>query len=1317
MFVIKSNSIFLSIETNTVQFYVTIKINIYFILKSIVNKLIIILFFLSLVFSRSYGQESDLKKEINWKSDSIKSDKNVLNFNSAEFPRFNPVQFGALPMVYLKFPVSTLNNVVTIKLVKLSGAILSFGDTDEKLIKNNIQLNYQTVIANKKPYLLISFLPILKQNGGLQKVDAYDIEINGIQQLSVSNNLLRSYANNSVLASGNWYKIAVKDEGIYKLSFDFLRNLGIDLNTLNPKNIRVYGNGGAPLPQNNLENRFDDLQENAIQVVGEADGKFDNTDYVLFYASGNIKWKQNLNNPYFEHKSNDYTDSSYYFINVDKGVGKRINSINNNAIPSNYNTNEYNDYQLYEKDFYTLVTSSIKSGRVWYGEDFEFSTSRNFDFNSAGIVLNAPAFIKTNMVLRANTISSASVKVNNQVLYNLQATALPLNFETDFARPVQNVTSINTLTGNTLTVNINYNKPNSTANAWLDFIEVNFRRQLILSQSFLKFRDLNSIANDRVTQFTINNVNTGVQFWDVTNGIAPVQQNVDLIGSTASFNSNTNILREFVAFSPTAFKEPVAFGKIANQNLHALPQADLIILSDPQWLNEAKRLGDFRKAEQNLSYHIVTPAQIFNEFSSGGREATAIRDFMKMFYDRANFNPLLGPKYLLLFGKGSFDNRMLKFKENNFIVTYQSENSISPTQSYTSDDYFGLLDDIEGDFPEDFVNNPGLLDVAVGRIPVKSVSEAKDVVDKLISYADSKSFGDWRNQFTIVADDEDNNLHLNQAEANAALILSKTNNPNIDKIYFDAYKQESGAGGNSYPEVEVALNQKVNNGTLLINYTGHGGESGWAEERVLTLKSINNWNNPLNLPIIFTATCSFSRWDDPEITSGGELALLKKSAGVPGLFSTTRIVFASYNFDLNQSFLRAMFNPTSQNKKVTFGSVFKEAKNNNIGGLNINSRNFTLLGDPSTLFPIPINKIATTSINSKTAGVADTLRAGQKVNIKGIITNESGVKLTNFNGFIFPSVYDKPNTITTLGQDRQINGSYTQTFMQQKNIIYKGKATVNNGDFSFDFIIPKDINLQIGKGKLSYYADDALIDATGNNMEVNIGGISTNFNTDVIGPDINIFLNDEKFVSGGITNTNPTLLVKLKDQSGINTTGIGIGHDIVATLSFQNKKDQTIILNEFYQATLDSYQQGVVTYPITNLEAGLYTLKLKAWDVFNNSSEQTVTFEVRPKENLEIAHVLNYPNPFTTQTSFQFEHNQPNQDLEVQINIKTISGKLIKTINQSVNSLGNRVNNIFWDGRDDFGEKIGRGVYIYELKVRSVSSGKSIQKIEKLVLL
>lgn len=1284
-------------------------------MKSIVNKLIIIFIFSFACSVSAYCQLEPQIKKVTWASDSVKSKLNIFQNRSTFFPRFLPEKFGNLPLVYLKIPVNSLNSQGSIHILKTSNAFLASDDEDQKKVQNDVQLSYSTVEENRNPYALIQFLPLLNQDGNLKKIDEFEVEIKPIQTLGQTKNTLRIYTQNSVLSSGNWYKIAVKSQGVYKIDYNFLKNLGIDVAQINPKNIKIYGNGGAMLPQNNAANRIDDLQENAVKVVGEDDGKFDPTDYILFYAQGNINWSLKSGAKFFEHQRNVYCDSSYYFINVDAGLGKRIPSINNNQAP-NYVSNTFDDHQLYENDLYTLITSTIKSGRKWYGEDFEFNANRVFDFDTKGLVAGAPVYLKTAMAIRSNVNSSAAVQLNNQSIYSLNATALPLTFDTDYAQDVSNSGSLNTLSGDKISVSITYNKVNSNANAWLDYLELNCRKQLDATPEFSTFRDLSSVANANISQFNIANASSKTQVWDITNPLSPIAQTLVLNGANASFTVATNVLKEFAVFNEN-FQTPTAIGKIQNQNLHGLSQADLLIISPPDWFYQAQRLADFRKSEQNLSYQIVTPEQIFNEFSSGERDATAIRDFVKMFYDRAASNPKLAPKFLLLFGTGSFDNRMIKFKNNNFIVTYQSNNSLSPTQSYTSDDYYGLLDDNEGDFPEDYSNNPGLLDIAIGRIPVSSLTEAKDVVDKLISYSSSNSLGDWRNQLAIVADDEDNNLHLNQAEANANLIAQKSTIPDIDKIYFDAYPQQSVAGGNRYPDVEQAINQKFNQGALLINYTGHGGESGWAEERVLSQNDVDSWSNPNNLPIIFTATCSFSRWDDPEITSAGESTLLRKNGGSSALFSTTRIVFASYNFDLNQSFLRALFSSNLYQEKISFGEVFKVAKNENIGGLNINSRNFTLLGDPSTLFPTPIHQVLTLSINGHLTTVLDTLKAGEKVTIKGFIADASGNKLNNFNGFINPLIYDKPSIVTTLGQDKQLNGSYAQSFSLQKNVLYKGKATVTNGDFSFDFIMPRDINLQVGDGKISYYASNNLLDAIGSLNTIKIGDISNNLNSDKNGPEIKVYMNDENFVDGGITNTNPNLIVNLKDESGINTSGIGIGHDIVATLSSANQNDKSIILNQYYQGKVDSYQEGSIKYPLSDLSPGLYSLKIKAWDVFNNSAERTITFEVKSNEKLTLAHVLNYPNPFTTKTSFQFEHNHPNEELDVQINIRTVSGKLIKTINQTVNTLGNRVNDIFWDGKDDFGEKIGKGVYIYELKVRSTLSGETVQKIQKLVLL
>jgi hypothetical protein len=1277
-------------------------------LKITINQLVRVIIILLLIPYQLKAQNNSIKKMVDWSY--FQPDNNTVKYSlNLEFPRYLPEKFTDLPLIHLKIPVQSAQILVHVKPLQTQ-ITKQFNSQQTAKIEQNIWFDYQVVEEQKKLWLMVNILPLFKSSNDVYQLLEYEIILGSKAanfQAQKTNNLKLSLASNSVLATGNWYKIGLKNEGLYKLDYNFLRNLGIAVDQLNPRFIKIFGNGGRALAQENNAARQDDLFENAIKVIGEEDGKFDPQDYVLFYAEGNVHWEFNAQTQKFIHHRNHYSDSSFYFINIEGNNGKRIQKqsyLNQNP---NYNTSSYTDVQLHERENYTAIMENLKSGREWYGEDFEFNNNQNFSFNLDGIKITDSVYIEADMAIRASQNSTAELRINNQTIATLNATAVPLSFDTDYATPAHQSFSFLPSSVN-FSVSINYNKPNSLANAWLNYIRLSCTKDLKTS-NWLRFRDISSTGLNKITQFNFSGNLTGKEIWDITNPLAPIA----IDNSLNSFIYPTTNLKEFLLFDVQSAQEPKFIKKVANQNLHALAPNDMIIVSPPEFLSEAKRLADFRLAEQNIRSHIVTPEQIYNEFSSGARDATAIRDFMRMLYKKASTNNL--PKHLLLFGSGSFDNRNIRFNNHNFIVTYQSRNSLSPTQSYTSDDYFALLDDDEGDFPENFVDPAGLLDINVGRLPVATLKEARDLVDKLIYYTQITQLGSWRNQTAILADDEDANVHLNQAEANANILIQQKPDFNIHKIYFDAYKQESTASGSRYPDVRKAIDNILNNGVMLINYTGHGGEGGLAAERILTVDDINNWNN-FHLPIIFTATCSFSRWDDPLVRSAGELLLKREKHGAVALFTTTRIVFASYNFDLNQSFLIALCQAAAQNRKISFGEVFRLAKNNNIGGLNINSRNFTLLGDPSTLFPIPYNKVNTLSVNEKSISNLDTLKALQKVKITGQVVAPNQAVLNAFNGTIYPVIYDKATSVTTLGQDPGLFGSIPQVFKTQTNIIYKGKASVRNGQFSFEFIVPKDINLQYGEGKISYYAENQQIDAAGSLNNIIIGGIDNGVTTDNEGPIIELFLNDEKFVSGGITNSSPFLLVNLNDESGINTTGIGIGHDIVATLSYNNQ-NTSIILNDWYQAKTDSYQSGSIKYLLENLKPGIYSLKLKAWDTFNNSSEQIIDFEVKNSDKLEIAHVLNYPNPFTTKTNFQFEHNHPNEDLDVQVNIYTIAGKLIKTINQTIISTGNRVDGIFWDAKDNFGDKIGRGVYIYELKVRSNLTGETAKKTEKIVIL
>ncbi|NNF02332.1 MAG: type IX secretion system sortase PorU, partial [Bacteroidia bacterium] len=876
-----------------------------------------------------------------------------------------------------------------------------------------------------------------------------------------------------------------------------------------------------------------------------------------------------------------------------------------------------------------------------------------------------------------------------------------------------------TALGSDITITLKYNPSTSNSVGWLDYLELNVRQLLKRNGAQMHFRDMRSVGVGNVSDFILLNANAQTKIWEVSDPLTVVNQEFTLNGSQASFRIETDELREFVVFDGTSYFTPRYSSKIKNQNLHATEAVDMIILTAPVFKSEAERLAKFHRDFDDLRVAVVTTKEVYNEYSSGAQDVTAIRDFMKMLYDQATM-PEDIPRYLLLFGDGSYDNKNRLTGNTNFIPSYQSTNSLALIASYVSDDYYGLLDDGEGIWNSGSVET---LDVGIGRFPVKNIEEARNMVDKVMAYAnpampvdplladegDLTTFGDWRNVVCFIGDDEDGNLHLSQSNQLAVFVDTTYDCYNVDKIYFDAYPQVSTPGGQRYPGVNAAIDQRVDQGALLINYTGHGGEVGWGHEGVLDVPMINAWDNIKNLPVFMTATCEFSRWDDPGRTSAGELTFLNPGGGAIGLLTTVRLVYANTNFDLNKDMYRHVFEPIN-GKMPTLGDIFRLTKRDNAGVTN--TRNFTLLGDPAVTLSYPKHNIKVTAVNGNTdLSQADTLSALSKITISGIVEDQQGNKLTNYNGIVYPSVLDKPVIVSTLNNDAQ---SPTTKFELQKNVLYKGKASVTNGDWSFTFIVPKDIAFQFDYGRLSFYAQNGFEDAQGCYDRLIIGGFSSSAPVDEEGPNIDLYMNDDKFVFGGTTDENPFIYALVSDSNGINTVGNGIGHDITAQLD--EKSDDIFVLNDFYESDLNSYQTGKVRYPLQDLESGVHSIKLKVWDIYNNSSEAYTEFVVASSAKLALNHVLNYPNPFTTKTNFFFEHNKQGTALKAQIQIYTVSGKLIKTLDEYVINDGFRSDEISWDGRDEYGDRIGKGVYIYKLKVRT-TDGEVAQKTEKLVIL
>lgn len=1167
-------------------------------------------------------------------------------------------------------------------------------DTDD--LAREIIPEQEWGISRGQPVLQISFIPLRKNpvNGSIEKLTSFSYRYTKIEENIKSTTINpKNYADNSVLSSGTWVMIKTKKDGIYQLTYTDLVQMGIE----DPANVRIYGNGNKMLPKRNDQFRPDDLIENKIYLNKGADGIFNQGDYLLFYGQGRVSWEYNEDTELFEHERHLYSAGSYYFITSSVGGKSRIEIKNNPEGPSDVYVDDFDDYASHEEDLVNL----LKSGRDWFGEHFKIITSHDFSFSFPNMLTGSQARLKWRAASRSPVASSFTVIRNSITLDQLNFPSVNLgSYVSDYAIAREGLTSFS-LADDKIELSVIFNQGTASAEGWLDYLLINVRRALIMSGNQMHFRDYESVGDGQIAEFRLGNANKSIRIWDISDPLNISEPITEFYDNKLIFKDYTSQLNQYIAFSGNDYLKPEILERVPNQNLHGVRSSDMIIISHPLFMSQANQLATHRRSNDGLDVIVVSPQQIYNEFSSGKPDVTAIRDFMKMLYDRS-VNESDMPRYLLLFGKGSYDNRPDNPSGINFIPTYQSPNSLRPIQSFVSDDFFGLLDDDEGEFS-------GLLDIGIGRIPVSTPEQAQTFINKLINYNSAEKKGDWQNVLCFIGDDGDNNIHMRDADLLAEGV--KANYPvfNIEKIYLDAWPKIGTSLGQRYPDVNHAIAERIRKGALIINYTGHGNELRLADENIIDINDVLSWTNIDRLPVFMTATCEFSRFDNPERVSAGEMLLLNPGGGSIALFSTTRLVYATPNFFLNQNFYRFVLEKKHNGKDMRLGDVMRLTKINS--GSGINKRNFTLLGDPSMMMAIPEQRVIITSINeSPVTEIPDTLKALSRVNVSGMIVNEQNNTINGFGGMVYHTVFDKNNTVSTLGND----GSNPFSFSTRNNIIYKGKASITSGEFSFSFIVPKDIAYHYGHGKISSFAKGESTDASGYFNNIIIGGSDPDAITDNRGPDIELFINDRNFVSGGLTNQNPRLLAFLTDSSGINTVGSGIGHDI--TLTLNNDPASLLVINDYYVADADSYQSGSIEYPFSDLKEGNYNLRLKAWDVFNNSSEAYLDFSVSKSDKLALKNVFNYPNPFTQNTVFHFEHNHPDAGMDVMIQIFSVSGRLVKTISETINTSGFKPDPIPWDGLDDYGDRIGRGVYIYRLRIIA-ANGQTAEKYEKLVIL
>ena len=1179
---------------------------------------------------------------------------------------------------------------------------------------NTIQVVQQKEIHRKELYSVVSFYPF-RFNAATQdyeKLVSFELVTTHVPMPHNPISSIHQYPSASVLAQGTWFKICVSETGVHQLTFADLAEMGVNTQGLRKENIRIFGNGGGMLPELNSAARITDLRENAIFVSGASHGTFGPGDFLLFYAESPSQWTFNSFSRAFEHQIHLYSNENCYFLTVDQGLGRRITSQPSVAAAANRTATIFQDFAVHHRDLQNL----INSGREWYGEVFDVTLSRDFVFRFDDLVVTQQARLRSSVAARASVVSSFVVTAGSGRLTQSVNQIFPAHVTGAFANANESSLSFFPNQANQIAVNVTYNQTVSGARGWLNFLEVNISRQLRFRGPQMGFRNFEVVGPGNVTQFVVGNATPNFTVWDVTDRFHVRQQELSVVGSDANFRQETNHLRHFVAFDGSAFLRPVRRGRVPNQNLHGMRVADLLIVVHKSLEPEAKRLAHFRSQSDGLSVAVVTTEEIFNEFSSGVPDPAAIRNFVKMFYDRATTQAEL-PRYLLLFGNGTLDNRDILRFGGNLIPTFQSINSLNLDRSFMTDDFFGLLDDSEG------LNADGTLDIGIGRFPVRTILEASAVIDKKIRYQERipqnqhqaqaivgsgivEAFADWRNRVLFVADDQDFNRHFIDSEILANRMETAFPEFNVQKIYIDAFQQVAMAGGARYPEVNKAINNAVNQGKLLINYIGHGGFTGLAHERILTFSDIASWNNFYNMPVFMTATCEFSSFDhpDPKEVTAGVRIFLKPDGGAIALFTTTRLAWSGPNMILNRNFIDVAFERDTNGNFLRLGDLIRRAKVRSSGQLeNWRIRNFVLLGDPSMTMAYPRQQVITENI-------PDTIRALQTVTVRGFVADHDGALLTHFNGYVYPTVFDKRSHYRTLAQD---NDSFVGDFFAWDRIIFRGRARAIDGRFEFTFKVPANINYGFGGGRISYYADNGNTDAQGYFHQFFIGGSYPNIEPDNTGPDIRLFLNDTTFVNGGITSQNPILLALLHDRSGINITG-QLGHDMVAFLN--NNSADPLILNNFFQANLDDFTKGRILYSLGNLPMGMHTLSLRVWDTHNNPSIASIEFYVANSAELALENLMNYPNPFSIETFFRFNHNRPFTDLATRIQIFDLTGKLIQEIVANINSPGFVSTPLRWDGTDLYGRMVGNGIYLFRVVV-TTPDGQEIAQSQRMVII
>ena len=1104
----------------------------------------------------------------------------------------------------------------------------------------------------------------------------------------------------SPLASGKWAKISSSKQGIYKLTGAQLGKLGFSIPIVSNQ-LQLFGYNLSTLNEKVTATVNAGLTENAIKVVDGGDGQIDATDYILFYNQGPIYWKFDSALNRVTHKNYASGDSVYYFITLGQN-GKRI-AIQNIQSANSKVRADFTQHLLFEKDSISL----INSGKTLYGVPMGIGAGKqqqlSFNFNAQGI---SNVSIQKSYLRLAST--SYQVKgqfdftINNDLVYS---TTLPivsgLLFD-DYAAEKLDSFTINTsslLAGNN-TLKVSYNNPNSGSTGWIDYVTLMLKKQVGFWQdSTIQFSNEDDLVVGGSIDCVIQNIDSSSIVWNVTNCDNPAQIQWQFMdGQKGHFINSNSEISNFYAVKQNAFETPNLIGQVDNQNIVNYNKGiDYVIIAAPAYMNAALKYKQFQIDHFSRETLVVNAREIYNDFSGGQPNAIAIRNFLKFINNLAIQQNSNAPKYLLLMGIGNYNSK--KMNVNFELPVYESDNSISILTSYTSDDFFSILNtgyDINN------YNKVQNLNLGVGRIPARTVAEADTAIQKLINYQTKKIGGAWENKITWVADDGDYNLHLQDAEAIIGNLKTKAPNWNHDKIYLDLYPAEITSAGNTYPLAFNAIQQAIQEGSLVLNYTGHGNYLRLSEEAVIAQTQFDLWKNATRPPLMITASCNFTPYDQPALNAIAWDAFMKNSNGIIGLVAANRLVYAYSNKKINDLFIQQLLVKDAFGKYNTIGQALQKAKliNWSNNGDRLNDLKFNLIGDPALNLNVPNDDVVINKLNDKPFEGRDTLLSGSVNKIIGTIT-KNGQLISNFNGEVNLIIYDAIKYKKTLANQ---STSISVPIAIQENILFKGKATVLNGNFKIDFLLPAQISNASSPIRVELAANGDNQSALLIVDSIFVKSSDASRYKDTLGPQIKAYLNNPLFKPGGWVMPNSKLFVSLFDSAGIQTSGNALGHDL--TLWLDNEQ-VPIILNNYFSNDIDSYQSGKLSYLIPTLKEGAHQCIIKAWDLLGNSNADTLLFTVPNANNLEIKNPMNFPNPFISNSRFSIETNIIGSKIQVEFDVLDASGNILySNSNQFVNNETRLY--VDWNGVTNTGVNLKPGVYYYRFNVKSPTSFASI---------